>query len=76
VPVPLEAEMAAYVVDLHVRCTLCDASLLSVGRGGRVTASPEVHSVPVFRRSGTGAGIPLCDDCGMLAELRSGLTLN
>ncbi len=68
--------MAAYVVDLHVRGTLCGAYLLSVGRGGRVTATSEVHSVPVFRHGGTGAGIPLCDDCGMRAELPSGLSLN
>ncbi len=68
--------MAAYVVDLHARCTLCGASLLSVGRGGRVTATSEVHSVPVFRHGGTGAGIPLCDACVMLAELQAGTTLN
>jgi hypothetical protein len=49
---------------------------MSVGRGGRVTATSEVHSVPVFRHGGTGAGIPLCDDCGMLADLPAGITLN
>ncbi len=68
--------MAAYVVDLHARCTLCGASLLSVGRSGRVTATSDLHAIPVFRRGGAGEGISLCDDCGMLAELQSGLTIN
>jgi len=67
--------MAAFVVAVDARCPLCGASILSVGRGGRVEAE-DLHPVPLFRNGRPGEGYMLCDDCGRLAELPSNLTLN
>ncbi len=68
--------MAAYVVDLNARCLLCGTVLSSVGRGGRITATADLHPVPVFRRGGAGEGITLCDDCALVAAPIAGLSLN
>ena len=65
--------MAAYVVGVDARCPLCGESILSVDGGGRVT-SEDLHPI-ALSRSG-GEGYMLCDDCGVLAELPSDITLN
>jgi hypothetical protein len=43
--------------------------------GGHVTAE-DLHPVPLHKRGGSGEGYMLCDDCGVLAELPSDITLN
>ena len=67
--------MAAYVVGVDARGPLCGCSILSIGRGGHVTAE-DLHPVPLHKRGGSGEGYMLCDDCGVLAELPSDITLN
>jgi hypothetical protein len=64
---------AAVVVD--ARCPLCGDPILAVGRSGRVLAS-DLHPIPMFKRGRGGEGFMLCDDCGVLAELPRGITLN
>ncbi len=67
--------MASTVVGMmDARCPLCGASILSIGRGGRVTAE-DLHPIALYKHGGA-EGYMLCDDCGMLAELPSDLTLN
>ena len=60
---------------VDARCPLCGESILSVDRGGRVT-SEDLHPVALSRRGGSGEGYMLCDDCGMLADLPTDLTIN
>jgi hypothetical protein len=67
--------MSTTVVEMEARCPLCGVAILSFGRGGRVTAE-DLHPVPMHKRGGSGEGYMLCDDCGLLAELPSNLTLN
>ena len=68
--------MATHVVgSVDARCPLCGESILSIGRGGHVTAE-DLHPIPLYRRGGSGEGYMLCDDCGVLAELPSDITLN
>jgi hypothetical protein len=67
--------MATFVVAVDARCPLCGASVLSVGRGGRVV-SEDLHPVPIYTHRGGGEGYLLCDDCGVLAALPTNLTLN
>lgn len=67
--------MAAVVVAVDARCPLCGSSILSIGRGGRVTAE-DLHPVPLHKGGRSGEGYMLCDDCGVLAQLPSDLTLN
>jgi len=67
--------MAAVVVALEARCPLCGASILSIGRGGRVEAE-DLHPVPLYRAARSGEGYMLCDDCAVLAGLPTDLTLN
>ena len=55
------------------RCPLCGSPVLSVERSGRVVAF-ELRSVPLAGEF--GRGYTLCDDCGVLADLPSGLTVN
>ena len=59
---------------VDARCPLCGESILSVDRGGRVT-SEDLHPIALSRR-GAGEGYMLCDDCGMLADLPTDLTIN
>ena len=61
-------------MTVDARCPLCGVSILSVGAGGCVL-SEALHPVPLYTQIG-GGGYMLCDDCGMLAELPAGLTLN
>jgi hypothetical protein len=69
--VPMTTDLLAAV---DARCPLCGESILSVDRGGRVT-SEDLHPI-ALSRGGAGEGYMLCDDCGMLAELPTGLTIN
>lgn len=59
--------------SVDARCPLCGVSILSVGRGGRVLTEA-IHPVPLYTQG--GSGYMLCGDCGFLAQLPSGLTLN
>ena len=61
-------------VSINAECPLCGTHILSIGRGGRVTAE-DLHPVPLHR-GGRSEGYMLCDECGVLAELPSDLTLN
>jgi hypothetical protein len=67
--------MAAFVVDVDARCPLCGATVLSVGRSGRITAY-ELHAVPLYRNRPAGEAFMVCEDCGVLADLPTDLTLN
>jgi hypothetical protein len=69
------ATMTAAAVD--ARCPLCGCSILTVGRGGHVTAE-DLHPVLTRRHRGTSSmeGYMLCDDCGVLAELPREMSLN
>jgi hypothetical protein len=55
------------------RCPLCGSSVLSLERGGRVVAF-DLRAVPLGDE--LGRGYTLCDDCGVLADLPAGVTLN
>ena len=68
----MDARVAGGVEAL---CPLCGVSILSVGRGGRVVAE-DLHPVALHRRGRFGEGFMLCDECGMLADLPSDVTLN
>jgi len=65
----------ATVSGVEARCPLCGVSILSIGRGGRVTAE-DLHPVPLYRRGRFGEGFMLCDECGTLADLPADVTLN
>jgi hypothetical protein len=67
--------MAAYVAGVDARCPLCGCSILSIGSGGHVLTE-DLHPVPLHKGGGSGEGYMLCDDCGVLAELPSDITLN
>src|SRR5688500_16688782 len=66
-------ELAMPVGSVDARCPLCGVSILSVGRGGCVL-SEALHPVPLYTQG--GCGYMLCDDCGILTQLPTGLTLN
>jgi hypothetical protein len=70
-----EDTMIASGVAVDSRCPLCGAQVLSVGRSGRVL-SEDLHPVALFRAGGATQGYTLCDDCGLLANLPTELTLN
>ena len=58
---------------VEARCPLCGSPVLSVARSGRVFVL-EVRAIQLGSES--GRGYTLCDDCGVLADLPSNLTLN
>ena len=58
---------------VEARCPLCGSPVLSVARSGRVVAF-DLRAVPLG--SDFTRGYMLCDDCGVLADLPAGLTLN
>jgi hypothetical protein len=68
-----EDVMGTTVATIQAQCPLCGAPVLSVSRGGRVI-SEDLH--PIQLGSTIGRGYTLCDDCGVLARLPAGLTLN
>jgi hypothetical protein len=55
------------------RCPLCGSPVLSFERSGRVVAF-DLRAVPLGDE--LGRGYTLCDDCGVLADLPAGVTLN
>ena len=59
------------LVEAH--CPLCGSPVLSVARSGRVVAF-ELRTIPLG--NDFGRGYTLCDDCGVLADLPAGLTIN
>jgi hypothetical protein len=66
---------AKTTLSIEARCPLCGNTIMSVTRGGRVMAE-DLHPVPMHKRGGSGEGYMLCDDCGVLAELPSDLSMN
>jgi hypothetical protein len=60
-------------VGVHSRCPLCGSPVLSVSRSGRVLAL-ELRTIPIGTEF--GRGYTLCDECGVLADMPAGLTLN
>ena len=58
---------------VDARCPLCGSLVLSVARSGRVVAF-DLRAIPLG--DDFGRGYTLCDDCGVLADLPTGLTLN
>lgn len=72
---PREVIVAAFVAAVDARCPLCGASILSIGRGGRVEAE-DLHPVPLYRTRHAGEGYMLCEECGVLAQLPGDITLN
>jgi hypothetical protein len=69
------SRMAAFVVAVDARCPLCGSLVLSVGRGGRLSAE-DLHPVPLYRRGGAVEGYMVCDQCAVLAQLPADITLN
>jgi hypothetical protein len=54
-------------------CPLCGSPVLSIGRAGHVVEE-DLHPIQLGRQ--LGRGYSLCDDCGVLADLPTNLTLN
>ncbi len=65
--------MGTSLVAVTACCPLCGSSVLSVSHAGRVL-SEDGHPIPLNRDG--ARGYMLCDDCGMLADLPTDLTLN
>jgi hypothetical protein len=61
------------VTGVQARCPLCGSPVLSLARSGKVVAF-DLRAIPLG--SEFGRGYMLCDDCGVLADLPAGLTLN
>ena len=55
------------------RCPLCGSPVLSLEPSGKIVAFG-LRTVPLVGE--LGRGYTLCDDCGVLADLPSGLTFN
>jgi hypothetical protein len=68
-----ETVMGTTIAAVQALCPLCGSPVLSVGRSGRVFAE---DLRPIQLGPELGRGYTLCDDCGLLAHLPSGLTLN
>jgi hypothetical protein len=69
--------MATMIAGVDARCPLCGCSILTVSRGGHVTAE-DLHPVAMrrSRSSSSMGGYMLCDECGVLAELPAEMSLN
>ena len=65
--------MGTTFANVQAFCPLCGSPVLSVGRTGRVL-DDDVH--PIQLGPELGRGYTLCDDCGILTNLPSNLTLN
>jgi len=65
--------MGTSFAAVQAECPLCGSPVLSVSRGGRVM-SEDLH--PIQLGPEFGRGYSLCDDCGVLADLPTDLTLN
>jgi hypothetical protein len=68
-----ETVMATTFAAIHALCPLCGSSVLSIGRSGHVFAE-DLRPIPLGTEA--GRGYTLCDDCGVLANLPTDLTLN
>jgi hypothetical protein len=60
-------------VALRARCPLCGSPVLSIGPQGHVL-DEDLHPIPLG--DDFGRGYTVCDDCAVLANLPSSLTLN
>lgn len=67
--------MATFITAVDARCPLCGTHILTIGEDGRVTAE-ELRPIPIHKGGRSGEGYMLCDECGVLAQLPSDLTLN
>lgn len=65
--------MGTSLAAVSAQCLLCGTPVLSVGSGGRVV-SEDLHPVVVGPEA--GKAFMLCDECGVLADLPTNLTLN
>ena len=65
--------MGTTFATVQAFCPLCGSPVLSVGRTGRVL-DEDIH--PIQLGPELGRGYTLCDDCGILTNLPSNLTLN
>ena len=65
--------MGTTFAAIQALCPLCGSPVLSVGRSGRVVGE-DVHPIQLGPES--GRAYTLCDDCGVLANLPTTLTLN
>jgi hypothetical protein len=68
-----ETDMGTTIAAVQALCPLCGSPVLSVGRSGRVF-SEDLH--PIQLGPEFGRGYTVCDDCGVLANLPTDLTLN
>jgi hypothetical protein len=68
-----ETVMGTTFAAVQAHCPLCGSTVLSVGRSGRVFGD-DVHPIQLGPES--SRAYTLCDDCGVLANLPSNLTLN
>jgi hypothetical protein len=68
-----ETVMGTTFAAVQALCPLCESPVLSIGRSGRVFAE-DLHPIQLGPES--GRGYTLCDDCGVLANLPTDLTLN
>jgi hypothetical protein len=65
--------MGTTFATVQAFCPLCGSPVLSVGRTGRVF-DDDAH--PIQLGPELGRGYMLCDDCAILTNLPSDLTLN
>jgi hypothetical protein len=65
--------MGTTIAAVQALCPLCGSPVLSIGRSGRVFAE---DFRPIQLGAESGRGYTLCDDCGVLANLPTDLTLN
>ena len=65
--------MGTTIAAVQALCPLCESPVLTVGRSGRVF-SEDLY--PIQLGPELGRSYTLCDDCGLLANLPTNLTLN
>ena len=65
--------MGTSLAAVQANCPLCGSPVLSIGRAGTVV-SADLH--PILLGPDVGRGYTLCDECGVLADLPTDLTLN
>lgn len=65
--------MGTSFAAIEACCPLCGSPVLSIGRTGRVVEDG-LH--PIQLGPEQGRGYTLCDNCAILADLPSDLTLN
>jgi hypothetical protein len=68
-----ETVMGTTIAAVQALCPLCGSPVLSVGRSGRVFWE-DLH--PIQLGPELGRSYTLCDDCGLLANLPTNLTVN